>query len=91
MNCCETVFRNNSFRGSQCRGKGAFTHEGKTYCAVHYPPNVEAKKVERSAKWDAKWEAKKAQWRDEKLGARALHYMRERHPQVVMEWEQEIK
>jgi len=56
---------------------------------------VAAKRDERSAKWAAEYAAKNAaakrQAQATRLGERALDYMSSEYPEMVQEWEQEMK
>ncbi len=89
--CSAAVFRPHSMRSSPCRRNATMYHDGNGYCSVHFPPSVDAREKERQAKYDAEWAVKQKRWREERLGSRALDYMRNEHPDVVQQWEQEMK
>jgi len=90
-NCSANVYRPHSMRSSPCNRNATMVHEGKGYCAMHFPPSMEARDKQRQAKYDAEWAAKQKQWREARLGERALDYMRSEYPEMVQEWEQEMK
>jgi len=95
QNCCESVYRAGMFRPGKCAKRATKEHNSKPYCSLHYPPTVAAKRDERSAKWAAEYAAKNAaakrQAQATRLGERALDYMRSEYPEMVQEWEQEMK
>ena len=47
----------------QCSRQGKLKHDGKLYCATHYPPNVEARTKKRCDKYDAEVRARNEEWR----------------------------
>lgn len=47
--CSATVYRGNWPRAYPCSRKATLGHEGKRYCSIHYPPNVEAKRKAKQA------------------------------------------
>jgi uncharacterized Zn finger protein (UPF0148 family) len=59
----------------RCKNKPSpqFEHEGKSYCATHYPPNVAERKRKRREKRDAESKA----WSDH-LNAVAVKQMEDR-------------
>ena len=63
--CCKMVYHSNGNwgRSSQCTKRGIHEHDGKRYCGVHYPPNVE----KRNQGWQAKYNAERvrSQWKSE--------------------------
>lgn len=57
ITCCKMVSngpRTVSFH--RCYNAAKHVHEGKPYCTVHYPPNVEKRVEESTARWNAKHE-----------------------------------
>jgi hypothetical protein len=89
--CSAKVFRPHSMLPSPCSRNAVMMYDGRGYCKLHFPPSVEARDKERAAKYNAEWEVKQKRWREERLGQRALDYMRNEHPDVVQQWEQEMK
>ena len=89
--CSAYVHRPHSMRASPCSRKAVIMYDGRGYCKLHYPPSVKAREDEKQAKYDAEWAAKQKRWKEERLGDRALSYMRSEHPDVVQQWEQEMK
>lgn len=59
--CSAEVYRNGNPHPFLCGKKAQFEHEGKEYCATHYPPNVQAKRIEHQNKAAAKRAAPKKQ------------------------------
>jgi uncharacterized Zn finger protein (UPF0148 family) len=63
--CCQPMY--DGFYRSTCLHAGKLEHNGKLFCAIHYPPNVEAKRkkadekraIERAAR-DRKWAISRA-------------------------------
>jgi len=62
--CCRRVFSNErwDFKGHLCALNATLTHEGKSYCKRHYPPNVAAKEAAQRAENERKWQAERAEW-----------------------------
>ena len=48
------------FMRGRCGRGAAYEHNGKFFCKTHHPPTLAAKAAERSAKWRAEWDAKRA-------------------------------
>jgi hypothetical protein len=59
--CCKTVF-GERVTSWPCQRPAKFTFEGKRYCTVHYPPNVEKRRQEAMEKYRAKLGAKSAKY-----------------------------
>lgn len=59
--CCKRVFSGarHDMGGHLCGKPPKFEHEGKRYCATHYPPNEEARRELQNAKWRTESEARK--------------------------------
>ena len=51
--CCKRVYNKSwvvpSDQNRQCQRTGNLEHEGKLYCSIHYPPNIQAKRDAASA------------------------------------------
>jgi hypothetical protein len=63
--CCKMVYHRNGNwgRSIQCAKRGTHEHEGKRYCGVHFPPNVEKRNQRLSAKYDA--DSARYKWRSD--------------------------
>lgn len=55
---CSVRVYDGSFRGHMCQKKAKVTVDGKSYCGVHDPEKVAA----RRAAQDAKWKAENDRW-----------------------------
>lgn len=60
--CSQTVF-GERVTSWQCTRDGSIERGGKWYCCQHDPKQVEKRKKERQAKWDAEWAAKEKKWK----------------------------
>jgi hypothetical protein len=57
--CSRSVYVSGTFKGRQCTREGLHLEDGKFYCKQHLPSNMDAKRKERNAAWDAKWKAER--------------------------------
>jgi len=53
--CCKRVW-NSAMGGYQCSKRGRFEEDGNRYCGTHLPSKVQARRAERTAQWQAKWD-----------------------------------
>ena len=42
--CCTKITSADCWHRYECSNKGKYRHEGKPYCGIHYPPNVEKRR-----------------------------------------------
>ena len=60
--CAGSVWSSSLLRGYRACDKTArYEHDGKWYCKTHHPPHGEEKRRAYHAKWEAKFDAERAQ------------------------------
>lgn len=63
--CCMTVSGEGkwgSFHPHRCTKNATSERDGKSYCSIHDPEKVAAKKIAREAKWDEESKSRQRKW-----------------------------
>jgi len=60
--CVAVVIGGSSLRKPRCSVTARHEHDGKRYCHIHYPPNVERRDAEKRARRDVKSKEQIARW-----------------------------
>jgi len=58
--CSARTWPEGSFHSYPCRKRASIERDGKWYCGIHDPVAKAEKQAARDAKWQTKWEARKA-------------------------------
>ena len=59
--CVGRVYSGHYIGSHTCNKTARYEHNGKWYCKTHHPPTVEEKRRAHAAKWEAKFDAERAQ------------------------------
>ena len=59
--CVGRVYSGHYIGSHPCNKTARYEHSGNWYCKTHHPPTVEEKRRAHAAKWEAKFDAERAQ------------------------------
>lgn len=81
--CSAEVYRNGNPFPFACGKTATLEHDGKKYCKTHYPPTVQAKRVELQKKKEAKFSSAVQQKQEAAAARKEIERRAECYPDLL--------